>query len=145
MQEQETRALFSLAQQFVEQQAYQQAAQCLLVLCNQSSLLPSTLAQARMQLATLLLDHFDNLQEAKALLLAAVGTNEVTGWQRPPTFLHKTQPPSPAPACEQPVHGCTSVRCSYKCLCRIKACVQRAATTCFGAMCGRPWRAATSA
>lgn len=71
-----SRLLFSLAEQFISQQAYQQAVKCLTPICSQSSELPSVVALARLQLASLLLEHFDNFQEAKAILLTAVGARQ---------------------------------------------------------------------
>ncbi|EFN51525.1 expressed protein [Chlorella variabilis] len=67
----QSRLLFILANQFASQQAYRQAVHCLTAICSQRSELPSVLALARLQLASLLLDRFDNFQEAKALLLIA--------------------------------------------------------------------------
>lgn len=71
-----SKLLFSLAEQFISQQAYQQAVKCLTPICSQSSELPSVVALARLQLASLLLEHFDNFQEAKAILLTAVGAGQ---------------------------------------------------------------------
>ena len=64
--------LFSLAAEFESQRAYAQAIKCLTPLCDPSRELPAVAALARLRIATLLLEHFDNLLEAKALLLAAV-------------------------------------------------------------------------
>jgi hypothetical protein len=83
--------LLLLAHQFAAQEAYQQAVQCLLALCTtQTTELPSVLAQARLQLACLLLDHFDNLIEAKAVLLTAVSRLQASMRSRP------SAPPSPS-------------------------------------------------
>ena len=86
-----SRLLFSLAEQFISQQAYQQAVKCLTPICSQSSELPSLVALARLQLASLLLEHFDNFQEAKAILLTAVGARQPPARRRPPP------PPTPLP------------------------------------------------
>ncbi|KAL4854744.1 RuBisCO large subunit-binding protein subunit alpha [Chlorella vulgaris] len=60
-----------LASQFESQHDYQQAVQSLTAVCSLGSELPSVLAQARLHLACLLLEHYDNFQEAKMLLLTA--------------------------------------------------------------------------
>jgi hypothetical protein len=66
------RLLLQLASQFESQHDYQQAVQSLTAVCSLGSELPSVLAQARLHLACLLLEHYDNFQEAKMLLLTAV-------------------------------------------------------------------------
>ncbi|KAI3432577.1 hypothetical protein D9Q98_004126 [Chlorella vulgaris] len=65
------RLLLQLASQFESQHDYQQAVQSLTAVCSLGSELPSVLAQARLHLACLLLQHYENFQEAKMLLLAA--------------------------------------------------------------------------
>ena len=65
-------ALWRLADQFQSLGQHEHAARCLAALCNKSAELPSLLARARLCLAALLIDHFDNVLEAKALLLTAV-------------------------------------------------------------------------
>lgn len=67
--------LLALADQFESQGAYAQAIKCLSPLCGETSgELPAVVAQARLRLARLLLAHFDNVQEAKSVLLTAVSS-----------------------------------------------------------------------
>lgn len=68
----QNRLLFSLAADFEAQRAWAQAVKCLAPITADASELPAVVAQARLQLGALLLAHFDNFHEAKAVLLAAV-------------------------------------------------------------------------
>ena len=138
-----SRLLFSLAEQFISQQAYQQAVKCLTPICSQSSELPSVVALARLQLASLLLEHFDNFQEAKAILLTAVGARQRLpactaavrrcrrrhGVLRAALSISSTWPPLPP----LPVFYC-----------RRTSCGRRRAITSSNVRCGTSWRAATS-
>ncbi|KAL4452639.1 hypothetical protein ABPG75_008301 [Micractinium tetrahymenae] len=63
--------LLQLAADFEAQGAYAQAVQCLTPVCNASGELPAVVGQARLRCASLLLAHFDNVQEAKSILLTA--------------------------------------------------------------------------
>ena len=49
------------------------AIKCLAAVCDDASELPTVTAAARLELARLLLAHFDNVGQAKSALLSAVG------------------------------------------------------------------------
>lgn len=60
--------------------AYAAAIKCLTPVCEDASELPNVAAAARLHLARLLLTHFDNLAQAKTVLLAAVGGMRRRWW-----------------------------------------------------------------
>lgn len=64
--------LLQLAAEFEAQGAYAQAIKCLTPVCEAPGELPAVVGQASLRLARLLLAHFDNVPEAKSILLAAV-------------------------------------------------------------------------
>ncbi|KAL4439010.1 hypothetical protein ABPG77_006947 [Micractinium sp. CCAP 211/92] len=63
--------LLQLAAEFEAQGAYAQAIKCLTPVCEAPGELPAVVGQASLRLARLLLAHFDNVPEAKSILLAA--------------------------------------------------------------------------
>jgi hypothetical protein len=65
--------LQQLARELCDQGCYIQAAKCLYSVCVLPNELPTTTAAARLRLAHLLLDHFDNVEAAKKQLRNAVG------------------------------------------------------------------------
>ena len=121
-----SRVLFRLSAGFRDQGCYQQAAQCLLAVLERGGL-PTELATAHVLLGRLLLEHFDNLAEARSHILKAVrgrGTRSAQGHltgchRRPPLITCAAWPNS----CLLPVARswcfahwqastpCSSVRC----------------------------------
>lgn len=63
--------LLRLAHEWDERGAYAAAIKCLLPVCDDAGELPTVTAAARLQLARLLLAHFDNVVQAKSALLSA--------------------------------------------------------------------------
>lgn len=65
--------LLRLAHDWEERGAYAEAIKCLSPVCDDAGELPTVTAAARLQLARLLLAHFDNVAQAKSVLLSTVG------------------------------------------------------------------------
>ena len=71
--------LLRLAHEWDERGAYAAAIKCLLPVCDDAGELPTVTAAARLQLARLLLAHFDNVVHAKSALLSAV--RQIREWR----------------------------------------------------------------
>lgn len=135
--------LLQLAAEFEAQGAYVEAVKCLTPVSNASSELPAVVGQASLKLARLLLAHFDNVQEAKSILLKAVrrwrgrmGDSCIAGPFQPGLqaggvanqLKNATIPPPPAARCP-----------------RRPSCGRHRVTTCSSAKSGTRFHAATSA
>lgn len=79
----QTRLLLQLAGEAEAAGDWARAIKCLAPVCaDGAGELPTLVAQARLKSASLLLAHYDNLQEAKALLISAVSCGSGRGAAR---------------------------------------------------------------